>query len=45
MLRRKAGVADPTSKSLGVAVLDFDNDGWPDSVRRERYAAQQTVPQ
>jgi hypothetical protein len=27
---RKAGVADPTSKSLGVAVLDYDSDGWPD---------------
>ena len=26
----KAGVADPKSKSLGVAVLDFDTDGWPD---------------
>ena len=23
-------MADPTSKALGVAVLDFDNDGWPD---------------
>ncbi|MFL6416056.1 MAG: CRTAC1 family protein [Bryobacteraceae bacterium] len=27
---KKAGIADPTSKSLGVAVLDVDNDGWPD---------------
>jgi enediyne biosynthesis protein E4 len=27
---RKAGVADPTSKSLGVAVLDYNADGWPD---------------
>jgi hypothetical protein len=26
----KAGIADPTSKSLGVSVLDVDNDGWPD---------------
>jgi hypothetical protein len=27
---RKAGLLDPTSKSLGIAVLDYDNDGWPD---------------
>jgi hypothetical protein len=27
---RKAGVADPASKSLGVSILDFDSDGWPD---------------
>src|SRR5499427_3672258 len=27
---RQAGIADPTSKSLGVTVLDFNNDGWPD---------------
>jgi hypothetical protein len=27
---QKAGVADPTSKSLGVAVFDYDNDGWVD---------------
>jgi hypothetical protein len=27
---KKAGVADPTSKSLGVAVLDYNGDGWPD---------------
>ncbi len=26
----KAGVADPTSKSLGVAVFDYNGDGWPD---------------
>ena len=27
---RRAGLYDPTSKSLGVAMLDFDNDGWMD---------------
>ncbi|MGH9685160.1 MAG: CRTAC1 family protein [Candidatus Acidiferrales bacterium] len=27
---KKAGVFDPTSKSLGVAVLDANQDGWPD---------------
>src|SRR5712672_126696 len=27
---QKAGLGEPTSKTLGVAVLDFDNDGWPD---------------
>jgi enediyne biosynthesis protein E4 len=26
----KAGISDPTSKSLGVAVIDYDRDGWPD---------------
>jgi enediyne biosynthesis protein E4 len=26
----KAGLYDPSSKSLGVALLDFDNDGWLD---------------
>lgn len=26
----KAGLADPNSKSLGVAVLDANGDGWPD---------------
>lgn len=26
----QAGLGDPNSKSLGVTVLDFDNDGWPD---------------
>ncbi len=27
---RKAGVADPTGKALGIAVLDYNADGWPD---------------
>jgi hypothetical protein len=27
---QKSGLGDPTSKTLGVAVLDYDNDGWPD---------------
>jgi hypothetical protein len=27
---RRAGLYDPSSKSLGVALLDFDNDGWLD---------------
>ena len=26
----KAGVGDPTSKSLGVATFDYDRDGWVD---------------
>jgi hypothetical protein len=26
----QAGVADPMSKSLGVTVIDYNNDGWPD---------------
>jgi hypothetical protein len=26
----RAGLRDPSSKALGVAVLDFDTDGWPD---------------
>ena len=26
----KAKLFDPTSKSLGVAILDYNNDGWPD---------------
>ena len=26
----KAGIGDPTSKSLGVTVLDYNGDGWPD---------------
>jgi enediyne biosynthesis protein E4 len=27
---QRAGLADPNSKALGVAVLDFNGDGWPD---------------
>jgi len=27
---QKAGLGDPTSKTLGVAIIDYDNDGWPD---------------
>jgi enediyne biosynthesis protein E4 len=27
---QKAGLNDPTSKSLGIAVLDANQDGWPD---------------
>jgi len=27
---QKAGLYDPSSKSLGVAVLDANQDGWPD---------------
>src|SRR5579885_2017479 len=26
----KSGVGDPSGKALGVAVLDYDRDGWPD---------------
>src|SRR6266567_1023342 len=26
----KAGLHDPTSKSLGLTMLDYDMDGWPD---------------
>ena len=27
---QKSGLYEPTSKTLGIAILDFDNDGWPD---------------
>ncbi len=26
----KSGLLDPTGKSLGVAIVDYDRDGWPD---------------
>jgi len=27
---QRAGLGEPTSKTLGIAVLDYDDDGWPD---------------
>jgi len=27
---QKAGLADPSSKSLGIVVFDYNGDGWPD---------------
>ena len=27
---QKSGLGDPTSKSLGIAMLDYNGDGWPD---------------
>ena len=30
MPRKKPKFYDPTSKSLGIAILDYNNDGWPD---------------
>jgi enediyne biosynthesis protein E4 len=27
---KRAGLYDPTSKSLGIAMLDYDDDGWMD---------------
>jgi hypothetical protein len=27
---KKSGLSEPTSKTLGIAVLDYDGDGWPD---------------
>jgi hypothetical protein len=27
---QKSGMGDPTSKSLGIAILDYNADGWPD---------------
>ena len=29
---QRAGLSDPTSKSLGVALLDYNNDGWLDLI-------------
>jgi hypothetical protein len=29
---QKSGMNDPTSKSLGLAILDYNGDGWPDIV-------------
>jgi len=27
---QKAGLGEPTSKSLGIAIIDYKGDGWPD---------------
>ncbi len=27
---QKAGLSEPTSKSLGITTFDYNNDGWPD---------------
>jgi hypothetical protein len=27
---QRAGLGEPTSKTMGIALLDYDNDGWPD---------------
>ena len=27
---QKAGLGEPTSKTMGIAILDYDNDSWPD---------------
>jgi hypothetical protein len=27
---QKAGLGEPTSKTMGITVFDYDNDGWPD---------------
>src|ERR1051325_9059726 len=27
---QKSGMGDPTSKSLGITILDYNGDGWPD---------------
>ena len=40
-----SGIFDSSSKSLGVAMLDYDHDGWPDLLRGQRYPAQQAVSQ
>ena len=29
-MTKKRGLYDPTSKALGVALIDYDNDGWMD---------------
>jgi hypothetical protein len=36
---KKAGVYDPTNKMLGLALIDYNNDGWPDV-----FAANDTQP-
>ena len=42
---KAAGLLDPASKGLGVAMLDYDGDGRIGSVRRQRHAAEPAVSQ
>jgi hypothetical protein len=39
----KSGIFDPTSKSLGVTLLDYDHDGWPDILIANDTQAQQAL--
>ena len=42
---KAAGLYDPTSKALGVALIDYNDDGWLGSVRGERHGAEPVVSQ
>ena len=40
-----AGVADPTAKALGIAILDYDSDGLPRYLPGQRHPAEQALPE
>ena len=42
---KAAGLYDPASKALGVALIDYDRDGWTRSRRRQRHAAESSLSQ